>query len=133
MLMDGILEGIKESRLDLQLIDLERSKRDDETYRQFFLRRGLRGVVLRTIKRHQAICDQILAEKFPSVVVADRFEDRDDVNYVCCDSGSEMGSAVHHLADLGHKRIALVLHRRADRDHIDRRDGFHGSLSPARC
>jgi len=124
LLMEGIMEGLKESRMDLQIIDLQQSKREGESYKQFFHRHGLQGVILRTVMQNRAICKEILSEDFPSIVVADRFDDMDRANYVCCDSSSESANAFHHLVDLGHKRIAIVMHGRADRDHLDRYNGF---------
>ena len=124
MLLSGIAEGLSESRLGLQIVNLQHGKREDETYKQFFQRNGLKGVILRSFVQNRSICKEILAEDFPSIVVADRFDDMDSSNFVCCDSTRESAQAVHHLVDLGHKRIAIVLHRRADRDHLDRLEGF---------
>ncbi len=124
MLMEGITEGLRESRLDLQIVDLQQGKRNSESYSEFFRRRGLRGVILRTVTQNRLICKEILAEDFPSIVVADRFDDMEQANFVCCDSTEESANAFYHLMDLGHKRIALVMHGRADRDHMDRYNGF---------
>ncbi|MCA9232316.1 MAG: LacI family DNA-binding transcriptional regulator [Planctomycetales bacterium] len=124
MLLEGITEGLRDSRMDLQVVDLQRCKREGETYRQFFHRRGLRGVILRTVTQNRSICRDILAEDFPSIVVAERFADMEEANFVCCDSTAETARAFLHLMDLGHKRIAIVMHGRADRDHLDRYNGF---------
>jgi len=124
LLMEGIMEGLRKSRMDLRVIDLQQSKREGETYKQFFHRHGLRGVILRTVMQNRAICEEILAEDFPSIVVADRFDEVERANFVCCDSTDESAKAFHHLVDLGHERIAIVMHGRADRDHLDRYNGF---------
>jgi len=60
-------------------------------------------------------------------VVAERF-DGTDINYICCDSSDESRLAIDHLIHLGHRRIALAIHRRADRDHLDRRLGYESAL-----
>ncbi len=124
MLLGGVMEGLRQSGLDLKIVDLQRGKSHDESYDQFFARRGLRGVVVRSAFQQHAACEEILASNFPSVVVAERFENRSDVNYVFCDSGSETANAVNHLIELGHRRMAMVVHRRVDSDHQDRQRGF---------
>ncbi len=124
MLLGGVMEGLRQSGLDLKIVDLQRGKSHDETYEQFFARRGLRGVVVRSALQQHNACEEILSSAFPNVVVAERFENRPEVNYVSCDSSYETANAVNHLADLGHKRVALVVHRRADSDHLDRQHGF---------
>jgi len=124
MLLDGVMKGLRQSKLDLKIVDLQRSKSHKESFTQFFVRRGLRGVVVRSALSQHSIVEDILAEQFPCVVVAERFENREDVNYVSCDSSGETTNAVNHLSDLGHQRMALVIHRRADSDHLDRQRGF---------
>ena len=124
MLVDGIIEGIREHRMDLQIVDLQRGRQPDETFKQFFLRRGLQGVIVRSVAQNRSVCEEILAEGFPSIVVADRFDGINQSNFVCCDSSGETAKAVHHLVDMGHQRIAMVMHRRADRDHVDRYNGY---------
>lgn len=122
-LLSGILRGVNEQRFDLNIINLQRDKRAEETYTQFFGRKGLRGVILRTFERTRGMCVEIAAEGFPAVVVADRFEEP-FVNYVCCESKGDSVRAVEHLIHLGHRRIALVVHNVPDTDHRDRREGY---------
>ena len=124
MLLGGVMEGLRQSELDLTLLDIQGGKARDESYAQFFARSGIRGVVVRSTRQQQASCDEILAGDYPSVLLAERADDRPDINFVCCDSSRETGNAVHHLVDLGHRRIAIVMHRRADSDHLDRRRGY---------
>ncbi len=124
MLLDGVMEGLRHSELDLKIVDVQRGKSHDESYAQFFARRGLRGVVVRSMSQQHSACEEIIAGDFPCVVVAERFDTSENVNFVCCDSSNETSSAVNHLVDLGHQRIAFVMHRRADSDHLDRQRGF---------
>lgn len=126
-LLAGVLRGLNELRFDLNVINLQRDKRAEETYTQFFNRKGLRGVILRTFERARPMCAEVAAEGFPHVVVADRF-DEPFVNYVCCESKGDSQRAVEHLIDLGHKRIALVVHDVADTDHRDRREGYEAAM-----
>jgi LacI family transcriptional regulator len=118
-LMAGVLNGLSERRFDLKLVSIERDKLPEETYTQFFNRKGLRGVILRSSDEVRRVCLAIAEERFPHVVVADRF-DEPNVNFVACDSRPSTAQAMRHLCDLGHRRIALVVHDIDDTDHRDR-------------
>jgi DNA-binding LacI/PurR family transcriptional regulator len=122
-LLVGILRGVNELRYDVQIVSVQRDKRPDENFTQFFMRKGLRGVILRTFERFRGMCVQIGQESFPSVVVADRF-DEPGVNFICCESREDSRRAVDHLFDLGHRRIALGMHNVPDTDHLDRKAGY---------
>lgn len=127
-LLAGILRGVNEQKFDVKIVNLQRDKAADETYTQFFMRKGLRGVVLRTFESTRGVCQAIAAEGFPAVVVADRFEDP-RVNFICCDSRDDSRRAVGHLIQLGHRRIACAVHHIPDTDHIDRREGYAEALA----
>lgn len=127
-LLAGILRGVNEQKFDVKLINLQRDKSMEETYTQFFMRKGLRGVILRTFETTRGICQAIAAEGFPAVVVADRFDDP-RVNFICCDSRDDSRRAVSHLIQLGHRRIACAVHNIPDTDHRDRRDGYAEALA----
>lgn len=122
-LLSGMLEGVNEQRYDVKIVSIRRDKSPEETYSQFFARKGLRGVVLRTFEHTRQMVAAIASEDFPSVVVADRFDDA-AVNFVCTDSYGDSYRAVRHMIDLGHRRIALVTHTVADTDHNDRRRAY---------
>lgn len=130
ILMSGILAGVGEQRFDVAIVNLERDKAESETYTQFFMRKGLRGVILRTLARSRYVCQVIADEGFPSVVVAERF-DSSNVNYVCYDSRQDSRRAIEHLISLGHRRIALAVHAIPDRDHAARQEGFYEALRAA--
>lgn len=127
MLLDGMRRGLNDSKLDVQVIDIQRDKSDDESYTEFFVGRGLRGVVLRTSSEHKKTCEEIATEGFPSIVLAERF-DSAHISFVSCDSTSATQRGVEHLIQLGHQRIAMVTNRRDDRDHADRLNGYRRAL-----
>ena len=127
MLLDGMRVGLNESKLDAQIVNIPRDKSDDETYTDFFVRRGLRGVVLRTSSEYKHTCEEIASEGFPSIVLAERFESP-SISFVSCDSTSASQRGVEHLIQLGHQRIAMVTNRREDRDHADRLQGYRQAL-----
>ncbi len=122
-LLSGMLEGVNEQRYDVKIVSIRRDKSPEETYAQFFSRKGLRGVILRTFEHTRRMVEAIAAEGFPAIVIADRFDDA-RISYVCTDSFDDSHQAVRHLLDLGHRRIAMLTHAIADTDHNDRRRAF---------
>jgi DNA-binding LacI/PurR family transcriptional regulator len=126
--LDGVARGLDECRLDVAVVDLRRDKQPDETYTQFFMRKGIRGVILRTLAESRDVCVRIADEGFPHVVVSERF-DESQVNYIDGESRTESVRAVEYLIALGHRRIAFAMHNAADRDHLDRLEGYREALS----
>jgi DNA-binding LacI/PurR family transcriptional regulator len=130
LIVSGMMRGLGEQRFDLTIINLERDKAEGETFTQFFIRKGIRGAVLRTETHSRQICQAIAEEGFPSVVVAERFESP-LVNYIYTDSAPESTRAAEHLIHLGHARIAFVMNHIPDHDHNDRFDAYRESLAAA--
>ncbi|MCK6476905.1 MAG: LacI family transcriptional regulator [Phycisphaerales bacterium] len=126
-LLTGILRGLNDYRYDLKIVAIQRDKSPTETYTQFFARKGIRGVILRTFSDTRSLCEAIAEEGFPSIVIADRFENP-KVNFVCTDSKDDSRRALQHLLSLGHRRIALAVHRIPDTDHTDRRKAYFETL-----
>lgn len=126
-LLTGILRGLNDYRYDLKIVAVQRDKAANESYTQFFTRKGIRGVILRTFSDTRSLCEAIAQEGFPSIVVADRF-DNPAVNFVCTDSKDDSRRALQHLISLGHRRIALAVHRIPDTDHDDRRRAYFETL-----
>jgi DNA-binding LacI/PurR family transcriptional regulator len=127
-LLAGMLRGVNEQKFDVTLVSLQRDRLPTESYTQFFMRKGLRGVIVRVFENSRRVAEEIAGEGFPSVVVADRFDDP-RVNFVCCDSREDSRRAVEHLVHLGHRRIALYTHNVPDTDHRDRRAGYMEALA----
>ena len=119
-ILAGIGAAVDESDLDLALVNLHRDKLSSESFTQFFLRKGIRGVILRTTEKTRFVCEQIGAEGFPAIVVGDRFDFNDHVSYVYCDSRPTTHQGIDHLIALGHRRIALAINDVQDADHSDR-------------
>ena len=128
-LLAGILQGVSERRFDLTFLNVHRDKNADETYEQFFNRKGVRGVIVRALDDTQ-LAESIAADGFPMVLVADRSDDA-RVNYIDSDSRDTSRSAVEHLIGLGHRRIGLAIHRVSDSDHRDREAGYREAMKRA--
>ncbi|MFQ5490491.1 MAG: LacI family DNA-binding transcriptional regulator [Phycisphaerae bacterium] len=124
----GIARGVDECRFDLVVLDLLRDKRPEETYTQFFMRKGVRGVILRTAADTRESCRSIAEEGFPHVVIAERY-DAPKVNYIDSASKPDSVRAVSYLAALGHRRIAFAMHNVPDCDHLDRLGGYKEALA----
>ncbi|MCA9299403.1 MAG: LacI family DNA-binding transcriptional regulator [Phycisphaerales bacterium] len=126
-LLSGILRGVNEQRFDVKILRIERDRDDEESFTRFFSRKGVRGVIVRTVESTPVLAEQIAREGFPSVVVADRSDDP-SVNYVCADSRGTTLEAINHLVHLGHRRIGIGLHVVLDSDHRDRFEGYREAL-----
>lgn len=133
-ILAGVQRGLAKTRYGVAMLHLDRGPqaRPGDTYRDFFRRRGIAGVLLRTNAQTRGICPQIAGEHIPCIVLADRFEETDgSIASVCCDSGPASYAGVSHLIHLGHRRIALISARMPDRDHLDRIAAYHRALADA--
>lgn len=129
-LLAGIMRGLEARQFDLKLLSIRRDKAPGETFTQFFLRKGIRGVILRSFRDNRPTICQIAAEGFPSIVVSDEFAEP-DVNFIRADSYPSSRQAVEHLIGLGHRRIGLAIHDVPDTDHADRRRAYGDALLAA--
>lgn len=130
MLLAGIVRGANERRFDVTIINLEQDRDPLESFTQFFHRKGVRGVVIRSLQAAPRFVAEIAEERFPSVLVADRSEDP-RVNFIDSESKQASRQAVEHLISLGHTRIGLAIHNVLDSDHQDREDGYAEALDDA--
>ena len=122
-ILTGILKGVDEQRFDVTIINLARDKRDDETYTHFFMRKGIRGVIVRTIDTEPKLAEAIAEEGFPCLAIAEVAQSA-KLNSICSDSKSDSARAVEHLVLNGHRRIALGHHLVLDHDHRQRLEGY---------
>ncbi len=128
-LLSGILRGVYEKRHDLTFISAARDKHTNESYTQFFHRKGVRAIIMRSLG-DTSLVEEIASENFPILLVADRSEDP-RVNYIDSISRETSKQAVDYLIGLGHKRIGLAMHNIVDTDHQDREAGYCDALLKA--
>jgi len=128
-LLSGILRGVYEKKHDLTFISAARDKHADESYTQFFHRKGVSAIIMRSLG-DTSLVERISSEGFPILLVADRSEDP-SVNYIDSISHDTSRKAVEHLLGLGHKRIGLAMHNVVDTDHQDRESGYRDALHAA--
>ena len=122
-LVEGIGQATNSLDFDLVVLNPLRDRNPDETFTQYFLRKGVRGVILRSTVEGRSICEEIAAENFPAVVVGDRFQ-HPDLCFIYADSFPTSKQAIEHLLTLGHRRIAFAANETEDADHIDRYRGY---------
>lgn len=129
-LMEGMTSGMEEFGFDLMVLEGAHVRKPGETYSQVFLRKGIRGVILRSSTSARRPAVAIADEGFPAVVVGDRFE-HPAATFVGCDSVAASRQGVEHLIDLGHRRIGVVTNVEDDSDHLDRVRGYHLAMEAA--
>ncbi len=123
----GVVRAAGEHNADVIILGLGRDKARDERFAQYFQRKAIDGVILRTMAATRGFCERIAEEDFPHVVVSERF-DSPKVNFIDGASREEMQRAVGYLLSLGHERVAFGMHNVADRDHLDRLEGYQAAM-----
>ncbi len=126
-LLEGVYDALGDSNYNLMILDLRRTRRNGETYSQMFQRLGVRGSILRTTHGTRSICEKIIEQGFPAVVVGDRLAGT-EASCVSCESRSASREAVEHLISLGHRRIAISINIVEDSDHLERLAGYREAL-----
>ena len=122
-LVEGMGQAMDTLDFDLVVLNPSRDRNPDESYTQYFLRKGVRGVLLRSSVSGRPICEEIAEENFPAVVVGDQFE-HPNLSFVYADSYQTSKQAIQHFVTLGHRRIAFATNETDDGDHADRHRGY---------
>ena len=117
--IDGMVEPMRDSSFDLLIVDLRRDKLDEESYRQFFARKGACGAIVRSTAADRVVVRKIAEDGFPTVALGDHFDDG-LVPFIYASSREASVEAVEHLLSLDHRRIAFAACERDDGDHNDR-------------
>ena len=126
-LIEGASDAMETSGFDLVILNLKRDKQPKESYSQFFLRKGVRGAIIRSTARDREVCSAIADEQFPAIVLGEHF-DHPDISYIYSDSKPTSYQATEHLLALGHTRIAFAASETEDADHTDRLQGYRQAL-----
>ena len=129
-ILQGMSRGLDDAGLDLVVLNARRGRAAGETFAQWFMRKGVRGAVIRTTTETRDLCLQLAAEGFPAVVVADRL-DHPRLACVSSDATAACTRAVEHLIHLGHRRIGVTLNIVDDHDHLQRLDAYRAAMQGA--
>ena len=117
--IEGMINVMRKSGHDMLVIDLVRDKLPDESFRQFFARKGICGAIVRSTAMERAIVTRMAQEPFPLVVLGDHF-DHPRLPFVYASSRNASREAMEHLISLGHRNIAFAASDCDDGDHGDR-------------
>jgi DNA-binding LacI/PurR family transcriptional regulator len=128
-LLQGMSQRMDAAGFDLLVLSAQRSRRPHETYSQLFMRKGVQGAVIRTTTHTRHICEEIAAEGFAAVVVAEQFAP--PVQHVYAEASDACRRAIEHLIHLGHRRIAITLNIIDDFDHMRRLAVYQQMLAEA--
>lgn len=130
-LIEGMGHAMDKLDFDLLILNPSKDRNPDESYTQYFLRKGVRGVILRSTVEGRPVCEEIAGENFPCIVVGDHFE-HSTLSFVYADSFQTSKQAIHHLLTLGHERIAFASNKFDDGDHADRFQGYCEAMNEYR-
>jgi DNA-binding LacI/PurR family transcriptional regulator len=125
--LDGIVTAMLKSEFDLRIVHLTRDMSGDDTYSQFFLRKGIRGAILRSTAADRDVARAIADEGFPAVVLGDHF-DHPRLSFAYNESRTASMEGMEHLISLGHQRIAIAANDTDDGDHLDRLEAYRQTL-----
>ena len=129
-LLRGIYGALAGHDYNLMVLDAGRNRRPGEPLGQTLARMGICGLLVRTSSDPAAanVVRELAAGPLPAVLVADRGPAGLAVPSVLCDSNAAVRRAVRHLADLGHRRVAITLNVVVDHDHMARYEQWAAAL-----
>lgn len=122
-LVAGASRGCRDEGFNLAVVDLVTERKPNEAYTQLFSRLGIRGIILRRLPELEKILDELAAESYPHILIADRTDD-DRISWIDTDSRTPSRDAVRHLIELGHTRIMVGRYTKGGSDTIDRYEGY---------
>ncbi|MEZ6104319.1 MAG: LacI family DNA-binding transcriptional regulator [Pirellulaceae bacterium] len=128
--LEGAVDTARRHGLDLTIVDVHRDKRETESFRQFFARKGIRAAIVRCTADQRAMVASMASEEIPVVVLGDHFR-QSGLEFMYADSQRASREAVEHLVAMGHQRIAYAACERDDGDHLDRFEAYRSVLSDA--
>ncbi len=128
--VEGMVAAMRDTRFDLSVIDIRRDRTKNESMRQFFARKGIRGAIVRCTIEERPMVQEMASEGLPMVVLGDHF-DHPSLTFAYTESEIASREAIEHLLSLGHNRIAFAACHREDGDHADRLRAFRDVLGDA--
>lgn len=124
----GLCNALDDNNYDMAILNLK-DRLPDETYTQFFHRKGICAAVFRTPHGTRREILEVASEGFPAVICSERVEENPNASYVDCDSRQATQRAVEYLGQLGHRRIGLCVQSHGSQDHQDRFDAYRDGLA----
>ncbi len=121
--LEGMVDAMRDTDYDLSIVDVNRDKAPNETLKQFFARKGIRGAIIRCTSGERGLVTSWSTEQLPLVVLGDHFE-CPNLSFVYADSSAASRQAVEYLVSIGHRRVAFAACERDDGDHLDRLSAY---------
>jgi LacI family transcriptional regulator len=108
----------------------DESELEEIAYMRMLAQRRIDGVLLVPTGHSLAALRLIRSQRIPSVIL-DRRVSAQRLDLVQCDSEGGAYSLVHHLIELGHRRIAVISGGRRISTSVDRVTGYKQALAEA--
>ena len=123
-----MVDAMRASDFDLSIIDLRRDKTREETFRQFFSRKGICGAILRCTVAERGLVAQIAKEDIAGRGAGRSLSARDSMPFVYADSSTASRAGDRAPVVAGAQRIAFAACEREDGDHGDRFEAYRSAL-----
>ena len=127
-----IIVGFKLSaarrKWDATVVPTNLNMQTGEKYDTYMLRNGYSGAFLLGFTLHDDWVKQLSKTTFPTVLLDNYIEKNPHVGYVGTDSYEGIDLAVHHLCNLGHKKIAFLNGSKNSMVSEQRRQAFVNSM-----
>ncbi len=106
-LIDGITSEAISSSIGLTFWAIPAGQREMELYKRLVTSRQIDGLILFALREKDPRVAYLREQDFPFVIFG-RFEAEEGDNWIDVDGAAGIESAVRHLAELGHQRIAYL-------------------------
>ena len=119
----GIEDRAGEAGYSLLMANTDNVDEKERNLLDVMIRRRVDGLVLATAKRVHPLLTDLASRDFP-VVLVNRTADQPVLPSVAGDDHAGVGSAIKHLVDLGHRRIAHLAGTATVSTGVNRRQSF---------
>lgn len=123
----GLDAEAKKRGLRLFLCDTNRNVSIEEDYIQIMLEQRVQGIIVAPVSNEVQHIHRVLKGQIPIIFIGGKVNDEMD-NYVATDNVLGSRLAVSHLADLGHRRIAMICDNYGTKTKQDRIAGFQEEM-----
>lgn len=123
----GLDAEAKKRGLRLFLCDTNRNTSIEEDYIRIMLEQRVQGIIVAPVSNDVRHIHRVLKGQIPIIFIGGKVNDEMD-NYVATDNVLGSRLAVSHLADLGHRRIAMICDNYGTKTKQDRIAGFQSEM-----
>lgn len=129
-LIDGITGAAIESSIGLTFWTIPAGRREMELYKRLVSSRQIDGLILFALRENDPRIAYLQEQAFPFVTFG-RLDPQEEYNWVDLDSAYGIELAVHHLIELGHRRIAYISPPHEQYLTRQRWEGFQRAMNAA--